>query len=86
MHPVFPKPVDDHGQKYEQRERNRNDDVTCDRERVRNNPDHIQYQDEHENREHEREEFHALRAGGAAQRFCHEFVGRFRDGLQPSRD
>ena len=42
-------------------------------------------QDEHEQREHEREELHPLVAGGALQRVGDEFVGQLRDRLQPAR-
>ena len=48
-------------------------------------PDHVRHQDEHEQREHEREELHPLGAGGAAQRVGDELVGHLGDRLQPAR-
>src|SRR5262249_44201678 len=68
MQTVLPEAVDDHGEKDEQRERHRDDDVAGDREGIRDDPHYVQDEDKHEEREYEREELHALAAGSAAQR------------------
>ena len=70
-----------HGEEHEQRQRRGDDDVARDGEGAGDEPDHVDGQDEHEQREHEREEFHPLGAGGAFQRVGDEFVGEFRDRL-----
>ena len=66
---VLVEAVDDHGEEHEQRQRGGDDDVARHREGVGDQPDHVRHQDEHEQREHQREELHALVAGGAL-RWC----------------
>jgi hypothetical protein len=44
---------------------------------IGNDPDHVRDADEHEQREHQREEFHAFRAGGALDHARDEFVTQF---------
>ena len=82
MQPVLAEAVDHDGEEHQQRERHRDDDVARHRERIGDQPDHVDGQHEHEEREHEREEFHPLAAGAAAQRRRDELVGHFRDRLQ----
>src|SRR5215468_1208064 len=84
--PVPPETVDHHGQEDQQRESNGDDDVTGNREGVRNDADNVHYKDEHEQRENQRKEFHPLAAGGGAERRGDELVGHFGDGLQPAGD
>ena len=54
-----------HREEHEQRQRGGDDDVAGHREGVGDQPDHVRDQDEHEQREHEREELHPFLAGGA---------------------
>ena len=82
---VAPEAVDDDDEEHEQRQRRGDDQLAGDRERVRDEPDQVGEQDEHEQREHEREEFHPLGAGRAAHRVGDELVGHLRDRLQPAR-
>ena len=49
-------------------------------------PDQVRDADEHEQREHQREELHAFRAGGAADRAGDELVGDFGDRLHAARE
>src|SRR6266511_1263274 len=85
MQTVLPESVNHDREKNEKRERNRDDDVTGDGEGIGNNADHVQYENEHEEREHQREELHAFRAGRASQGGRDELVGHFRDRLQSPR-
>src|SRR2546430_3681830 len=85
MQTVLPKSVDHDREKNEKSERNRDDDVTGDGEGIGNNADHVQYENEHEEREHQREELHAFRPGRVSQCGRDELVGHFRDRLQPPR-
>src|SRR4029078_1726892 len=83
---VFPKAINYDREKDEQSKGYRNDDVAGDRKSIGNNAHHVQYQDEHEERKYQREEFHALGAGGTSQRVGDEFVGDLRDRLETSRN
>jgi hypothetical protein len=82
---VLPEAVDDHGAEHQERKRRRDNDVARDRERIGDQPDQVRDQNEHEQREDEREEFHPLVAGRRFQRIGHEFVGQFGDRLQATR-
>ena len=53
--------------------------------RAGDHPEHVAHQDEHEDREHDREEAHAFLAGGVAQDPGHELVQHLDRGLQPAR-
>ena len=78
---VLVEAVDDDGEEHQQRQRGGDDDVARHGEGVGNEPDHVRHQDEHEQREHEREELHPLLAGGALDRVGDEFVGQLGDRL-----
>src|SRR5207342_2294675 len=83
--PVLVEAVDQYRDEDQERQRHRDDDVARNRERVGNDADQVRDADEHEQGEHQREELHAFRAGGAADRAGDELVGEFGDRLQPSR-
>src|SRR5882757_11564813 len=83
---VFVKAVKQHDEEHQQGQRYRDDDVAGYGERVGNDPDQIRDADEHEQREHQREELHALRAGAASEHASHEFVADFGHRLETARD
>ena len=82
---VLPEAVDHNREKDEERKRDGNDDVTGDGEGIGNYANHIEYQDEHEKGEYQREELHAFRTSDTSQGCGDKLVGNFRDRLQPSR-
>src|ERR1700719_4680973 len=82
---VLPEPVDEDGEEHEQRQRCSDDDMARHREIVRDDPDHVGDQDEHEQREHQREELHPALANGVAYGVGDEFVGEFGDRLHAPR-
>ena len=84
--PVLVEAVDQHRDEHEQSQRRGDDDVARHREGVGDEPDDVRDQNEHEQREHQREELHALLAGGAVDRVGDELVGQFRDRLHPAGD
>ena len=49
---------------------------------VGNYPDHVRNADEHEQREHQREELHAFRTGVASEHARHEFVAQLSNRLK----
>jgi len=61
---VAPEAVADDDQEHGERQGRGDDDLARHREGIRNEPDQVGEQHEHEQREHEREEFHPL---GAAE-------------------
>src|SRR5262249_54818512 len=85
MQTVLPEAINHHREENEKRECNRDDDVARNREGIGDDADHVQHENEHEQREHEREKFHALGAGGGPPRTRDELVRHFRDRLQPAR-
>src|ERR1035441_2415507 len=86
VQPVPPQSVDQHGQEHRDCQGGGDDDVAGDRESKRDEPDHVHGQNEHEQREHEGEELHAFRTGGATHRGGDEFVGKLRGRLQARGD
>ena len=80
--PFFVEAIDQDREEHEQRERGRDDDVACDREGVWNDADQVRDQNEHEQRVHQREELHAILAGGGADHGSHEHVAQFGDRLE----
>src|SRR5882757_4395689 len=78
---VLVEAVKQHDEEHQQRQRYGDDEMAGNRERVRNDPDQVGNADEHEQREHQREELHALRPGGASDGGRHEFVAQFSDRL-----
>src|ERR1700738_1483566 len=52
------------------------------REGVGNDPDHVRDHDEHEQREHQREELHAFRPGAASDGVGHKLVAQFGHRLE----
>ena len=85
VQPVLPEAVDDDGEEHQQRQRGGDDDVAHHRELVGNEPDDVRHQDEHEQREHQREELHPALADGVAYGVGDELIGEFGDRLDAAR-
>src|SRR6187402_681187 len=83
---VLVDPVDQDGEEDQEGQRRGDDDVARNRERVGNDADQVRDADEHEQREDQRKELHAFRAGGGADRRGDELVGDLGDRLQSSRN
>src|SRR5882757_8640581 len=83
---VLVEAVKQHYEEHQQRQRGGDDEVARDREGVGNDSDQVRDADEHEQREHQREELHAFRSGGALDRTRHEFVAQFGDRLNAARN
>jgi hypothetical protein len=58
VQPILPEAVDDDREEHQQRQRGGDDDVAHHRELVGNEPDDVRHRNEHEQREHQREEPH----------------------------
>src|SRR5882757_2692891 len=78
---VLVEAVDQDDEEHQKRQRRGDDDVARNREGVGNDADEVRNADEHEQREDQREELHAFRAGGAADRAGDELVADFGDRL-----
>jgi len=66
---VLVQAVEQHDEEYQKRQRDRDDEMGGNGELIRDDPDHVRDQDEHEQGEHQREEPHAFWAGGASGGF-----------------
>src|SRR3982074_1599247 len=78
---VLVEAVKKHGEEHQQRQRCGNDEMARNREGVGNDPDQVRDHDEHEQREYQREQLHALRASAASDGVGHEFAAQFADRL-----
>src|SRR6478735_6235652 len=85
MRAMLDEAVNHDGADDQKGQREGDDDVARDREETRNHAEQVCGQHEHEEREHEREEFHAVRAGGLLQGAGDEFMEHLGDGLRPAR-
>src|SRR6267378_49194 len=80
--PVLVETVDQDGEEHQKCERRGDDDVARNRERVGDDAHEVRNADEHEQREDQREELHAFRAGRAADRAGDELVADFGHRLE----
>src|ERR1700676_633907 len=80
--PVLVEAVNQDGEEHQQRQRRGDDDVARNRERVGDDAHEVRNADEHEQREDQREELHAFRAGRAADGAGDELVADFGDRLE----
>lgn len=80
------KAVDDDGTDDEARQCEGDDDLARDREEIREHPEKVSRQNEHEQREHEGEENHPFLTRTFTQHGRDKFVGHFRNGLHATRD
>ncbi len=78
--------VDNHSADDEQRQSKRHDDLAGDRIEIRKQADKVRNQNEHEQRENEWEELHALRPGRISQARRHKFISHFRNRLKAAWD
>ncbi|QTK79455.1 hypothetical protein AT6N2_C1762 [Agrobacterium tumefaciens] len=86
MQAVLVETVNDDRTDDEAGEREGNDDLAGDREEIREHAEQVCRQHEHEQRENEGEEHHALFAGAFTQHGGDELIGHFGNGLHAGRD
>ena len=82
---VLVEAVDQHGEEHHQRQRRGDDDVARHREGVGDEPDEFATRTNMKSVNTQREELHALLAGGAVDRVGDELVGQLRDRLHAGR-
>jgi len=80
---VFPEPVTDHNKEYEQRKGNRDDQLARNGEGIRDEPDQVSAQNEHEQRKDEGKKLHPFGPGRIAHGIGDKLVGNLRNRLQP---
>ena len=85
MRAVLGKAHDQHSHEHEGCQRSRDDDMARHREGAGDDAQHVAREDEGKDRENEREELHAVLAGGIAHHVGNELVADLGGRLQPAR-